>query len=98
MEVRIPSIRNATAALATAAVVVATVGVMSYVSTRSDAAEASTTHSVHRNCHVDKRSRQAVKFRNQMRKLWEDHIVWTRQFIVTSAADLPDANTAAANR
>ena len=30
-----------------------------------------------------------------MRRLWEDHIVWTRQFIVSSVADLPDANTAA---
>ena len=95
MKVKAHSIRNATAALATAALMAATVGVMTYASPPSDAAESSTTHSVHRSNHVDKRSRQAVKFRNQMRKLWEDHIVWTRQFIVSSVADLPDANTAA---
>jgi hypothetical protein len=32
-------------------------------------------------------------FHDAMRQLWEDHIVWTRQFIVsaaTSAGDLPD--------
>ncbi len=25
-----------------------------------------------------------------MRRLWEDHIVWTRQFVVSAVADLPD--------
>jgi hypothetical protein len=35
----------------------------------------------------------AEAFRAQMRQLWEDHIVWTRQYIVSAAtleADLPD--------
>jgi hypothetical protein len=73
----------------------ATVGVVSYASPSSHTAEASTRHSAPRQNNGETRSRQAVKFRNQMRKLWEDHIVWTRQFIVSSVADLPDANTAA---
>ena len=29
-------------------------------------------------------------FHDGMRQLWEDHIVWTRNFIVSFAADLPD--------
>ena len=89
------TLRNTTATLATAALMAATVGTVSYVSTPPEAAEASTAHSAHNNGKANKRSRQAVQFRNQMRKLWEDHIVWTRQFIVSSVADLPDANTAA---
>ncbi len=36
------------------------------------------------------RTESAVAFRNDMRKLWEDHITWTRLFIVSFAADLPD--------
>ena len=31
-----------------------------------------------------------AEFRNSMRKLWEDHIIWTRLYIVSAAANLPD--------
>ncbi len=34
-------------------------------------------------------------FQGAMRKLWEDHITWTRLFIVSSLSDLPDAGPTA---
>ena len=94
MKAKTLSLRNAAAAVATAALMAATVGLLGYVSAPTDAAHAS-THSGHHSGKASKRSRQAVRFRNEMRKLWEDHIVWTRQFIVSAVADLPDTNTAA---
>jgi hypothetical protein len=30
-----------------------------------------------------------------MRDLWADHVIWTRQYIVSAAADQPDADAAA---
>src|SRR5580658_5179069 len=39
----------------------------------------------------------ATDFSNDMRKLWEDHITWTRLYIVNALADLP-SKEATANR
>jgi hypothetical protein len=34
-------------------------------------------------------SEQRLAFHDDMRRLWEDHITWTRLFIVAASADLP---------
>jgi hypothetical protein len=39
-------------------------------------------------------STKQAAFQVAMRKLWEDHITWTRVFIISAAADLPDKATA----
>src|SRR5205085_2431753 len=39
----------------------------------------------------------AAQLRQDMRKLWTDHVVWTRDYIVAAVGDQPDAQ-AAANR
>src|SRR5436305_9821286 len=35
------------------------------------------------------------KFQADMRKLWEDHVTWTRLYIVSAAAGLPDTQVTA---
>jgi len=38
----------------------------------------------------------AVTLHQDMRKLWTDHVVWTRDYIVAAVGDQPDASAAAA--
>lgn len=39
--------------------------------------------------------RSAVVFHDDMRKLWTEHVIWTRNYIISFAADLPDKDVIA---
>jgi hypothetical protein len=41
------------------------------------------------------RALDKAAFQRDMRKLWEDHITWTRLYIVSALADLPDKDVTA---
>ena len=49
------------------------------------------------NAGTSAQSPSAISLRQDMRKLWTDHVVWTRDYIIAAVGDQPDA-TAAANR
>jgi hypothetical protein len=40
-------------------------------------------------------SRSAAALKQDMRRLWTDHVVWTRDYIIAAVGDQPDANAAA---
>ena len=47
--------------------------------------------------HAEAHNEAAVSLKQDMRKLWTDHVVWTRDYVVAAVAGQPDAQ-AAANR
>jgi hypothetical protein len=77
--------RGIAAALAVATAAVLALGTSSFASTgtRSGTTEESSTAAV-----ATKRA-----FHDGMRQLWVDHVTWTRLFIVSFVADLPDLQT-----
>ena len=76
-----------------AAVALASTGILVAINIQAPSSQAEGVH--HSASHAGSTSQDAIRLRNKMRRLWEDHIVWTRQFIVSAVADLPDVDTAA---
>jgi hypothetical protein len=60
-------------------------------------AEAAANHdtTTHRTTATDGERIDPVAFHADMRKLWEDHVTWTRLYLVSAIADLPDVDAAA---
>ena len=46
--------------------------------------------------HESKAGSAAAVLRQDMRTLWSDHVIWTREYIVAAVADQPDQQAAAA--
>jgi hypothetical protein len=65
------------------------VTVFVYIVIFSIAGYASTTQAKVTSGRIHDSAKQAA-FQDAMRQLWEDHITWTRLFIVSAIADLPD--------
>lgn len=45
--------------------------------------------------HGPRKVAKAVTFHDDMRKLWMDHVIWTRGYIISVTHDLPDAGVTA---
>jgi hypothetical protein len=84
--------RRATLTLAGLLAVASMVAVLAISGTQEGHAAAEHTHATA----VSVRTAEQVRFHDRMRKLWEDHITWTRLAIVSFAGGLPDFDQTAA--
>jgi hypothetical protein len=81
--------RRATLTLAGVLAIAATLVALAIAGTRQGEAAARDDHHTRGSVHTAKQ----VAFHDAMRKLWEDHITWTRLAIVSFAGNLPDLAT-----
>jgi hypothetical protein len=69
-------------------------GVVTFCSAVSLAATGSANTAQRVGKDTAKHSEPAVELRQDMRKLWTDHVVWTRDYIIAALANAPDAPSA----
>jgi hypothetical protein len=84
--------RRASLALAGLLAVASMVAVLAISGTQEGYAGAGQSHATV----ASARTAEQVRFHDRMRKLWEDHVTWTRLAIVSFAGELPDFDQTAA--
>lgn len=86
--------RRIAGAVIAGAVALGSVGAVAFAT--GAAAESHTSHESHMTHMAEASATKTAVFHDQMRRLWENHVAWTRLYIVSAAASLPDQNATAA--